>query len=199
MIYETQKKWILGCIKNYNEQVPPEHQIKNPFDNILKMNNDNSFDFDFATANIKIQDTNLFSKKELPSIKLLNEILQDRIEMKNHDKTMRTKNLYIEYEQDTNGNSIFRPSGIAVSKSGRYFFNIGGIGLFLKTDFLKWLYENKEELNLKLADNSKTGSDNITNAFLVPFKDILILQNKYKEYLIDLSFKNIRKKLFNKK
>ena len=199
MEYNTQQKWILGCIKNYNEQVPPQDRIGNPFvKNIIYMNGNNSHDFNFADANIQIQDKNLFSTDELPSIHLLNKILRNRIEMKNHDKSCKTKNLYIEYEQDCNGNAIFKPSGIKVSQSEYYFFNIGDIGLFLNTEFLKWMYNNKEELGLLHADNKKTGKDNITNAFLVKWKDIVDLQNKYKNFEKEQSIKRVREKLYKK-
>jgi hypothetical protein len=190
MNYTEKQKWLLGCINNYNQQVPVDQQVENPFiQKIVPMNDNSDYDIDMSKSNIKIQDTNLHAEVELNSINLLNEILNAQIEFKHHYKATQTGNLFIEFETDSYGNKVFRPSGLSITKAKFYFFSVDRIPLFLEVTFLKYLLENKNELNLEVKDNRKTGTDNIGNGLIVPLTNLIDLYNNYLQHNLKLKLK----------
>lgn len=192
MNYSIKQKWLIGCINNYNQQVPVEEQIVNPFtQKIIEMNGNGDYDVDMSKAKIKVQDCNLHAEVELNSINLFNEILNGQIEFKHHYKATQTGNLFIEFETDSYGNGIFKPSGLSITKANFYMFSIDRIPLFLEVAFLKYLLNNKNKLKLKVKDNRKTGTDNIGNGLIVPLTNLIDLYNNYLQHNLKLKLKEI--------
>jgi len=200
MSYTEKQKWLLGCIKNYNEQAPADQQLKNPFEQkVIPMNNNGDYDVDMSKSNVMVQNSNLHCEVELSSINLFNDLISSLIEFKHHYKTTQTGNLFIEFETDSYGNGIFRPSGLSTTKAKYYFFSIDLIPLFLPVEFLLFLLENRNDskIDLEVKDNSKTGTDNIGNGLIIPFSRIIELYKVYMDYKLKLKLKEISLK--NKK
>ena len=192
MNYTEKQKWLLGCINNYNQQIPVDQQVDNPFiQKVIPMNDNGDYDVDMAKSKIKVQDTNLHAEAELNSINLFNEILDAQIEFKHHYKATQTGNLFIEFETDSYGNKIFKPSGLSITKAKFYMFSIDRIPLFLEVTFLKYLLTNKDELNLEVKDNRKTGTDNIGNGLIVPLTNLIELYKNYLQHNLKLKLKEI--------
>lgn len=162
----------------------------------LKPNNDYRFDLDFALMGWQIEASKPNPKfpdlaREQPSIDLLNQILRSKVEMKSHNQTLRTGNLFIEWEIDNKGNGKFVPSGLSKSEAGFWFLNIGDMGLFLSDEFLKWMFENKEKLELETKTNHKTAEDHIGHGLIVPFWKLVLLQIDYQSHLTQVRIREI--------
>lgn len=145
--------------------------------NTLKMNDDYRYDVDLSQANIKIEDENLFSIKEKSSVDALNKVLSTTVELKSCDKALY--NLFIEYNC-TKRDGITYPSGIASTEAQIWRINIDELVYEFPTHFLKWIYDNKEELEIKTSPIiNKTDLD--VTGMLVPASDILNLYHQYKK------------------
>ena len=164
----------------------------------VNMNDNKYFDIDMEEAQVQIV-KDVHSEKELPSVNLLNRILSNKIEMKSHVQTLKTKNLFIEFQVDSYGNGIKKPSGISVTQSDMYFLNIGEMGLFLPVSFLKFLMSNYEKLGLEIKDNQKTGKDNIADGLIIPMDMLMNLYLEYEKYRNEEALTRVRRKLYPNK
>lgn len=143
--------------------------------NTIEMNNDHRYDVDLSKAKIKIEDTNLFSTKEKSSVKALNKVLSTTVELKACDKALY--NLFIEFDC-TKMNGITSPSGIATTEAGIWRINVGEIVFEFPTEFLRWLYTNRNLLKIE-ESKLKNRTDTDVTGILVPVADILPLYNRY--------------------
>jgi hypothetical protein len=159
---------------------------------IIPMNDNADFDINLALGKIQVDDTGLFSKAEQPSVNLLNQILDGKIEMKSHMQSLKTGNLFIEFEIDTKGNGIKVPSGLALTKADFYFLNIGDMALFLTVHFLKYLLKHKDVLELEVKDNGKTADDHIGYGLLIPMYRLMEVYMVYNQHLITQRVKQIQ-------
>jgi hypothetical protein len=168
--------------------------------NYLKTNNDYRYDIDAAQMEYQIEPSAPNPRfpdlaREQPSIDLFNKILRSKIEMKSHNQTLKTGNLFIEYEIDNKGNGKFVPSGLSKSEADMWFLNIGDMAIFLSDEFLKWMFTNKEKLELETKTNEKTADDHIGHGLIIPFWRILELQIDYQSHL---TIKRIRQLYISK-
>lgn len=145
----------------------------------IKMNGDNTHDFDFADAGVQIDSSTRFAKSEQPSIDLLNRILSSKIEMKSHMQTLNTTNLFIEFMIDNKGNGDLVPSGLNTTKAGMYFLNIDEMGLFLPVRFLKYLLKYKDKLGIEVRNNLRTADDHIGYGLIIPMEKLMQYYLKY--------------------
>jgi hypothetical protein len=172
--------------------------------NYLETNDDYRFDVDFNQLNVQIKPSPPNPKfpdfaREQPSIDLLNQILKSKIEMKSHMQTLKTGNLFIEYQIDNRGDGVLVPSGLSKSEAGMWFLNIGDMGLFLTDEFLKWIFNNKERLEIETKTNEKTADDHIGHGIIIPFWRILELQIEYNQIKETAATqKRIRELMFSK-
>jgi hypothetical protein len=145
----------------------------------LKMNDDYRYDVDMAQMDWQVEDSNPFSTRELPSINLFNLIIKGKIEMKSHMQTLKTGNLFIEYQIDNKGDGVLVPSGLSKSEANFWFLNIGDMGLFLSDEFLQWIFKHQDRLEIETKTNEKTADDHIGHGLIIPFYRILELQIEY--------------------
>lgn len=151
------------------------------------MNDDHRFDVDLSKAGIKVDETNLFSIREKSSIIALNKTLSTTIELKSCDNALY--NLFIEFNC-TKRDGITYPSGIATTEAEIWRINVGELVYEFPTHFLKWVYNNREQLGIKDSPIiNKTDLD--VTGMLVPASDILKL---YVEYRKSKEFLNKRLK-----
>jgi len=170
----------------------------------LETNNDHRFDVDFNQMGyqIKINPPNPNFPdlaRENPSIESLNELLRSKIEMKSHQQTLKTGNLFIEYQIDNKGNGVLVPSGLSKTEAHEWFLNIGDMKLFLTVTFLKWIYNNKERLQIETKTNEKTADDHIGHGMIIPFWRVLLLQIEYDNEKTTAATQKRIKELMNNK
>jgi hypothetical protein len=145
--------------------------------NTIEMNDDYRYDVDLSKAGIKVDENNLFSKKEQSSVNALNKVLSTTIELKSCDNARY--NLFIEFNC-TKRDKITYPSGIASTEADIWRINVGELVFEFPTHFLKWIYKNRVELEIKESPIiNKTDLD--VTGMLVPVADILPLYNRYKQ------------------
>lgn len=152
----------------------------------IEPNDDYTHDIDFGKLNIQIKPSPINPNfpdfaREQPSIDLLNQILRSKTEMKSHMQTLRTGNLFIEYQIDNKGNGVVVPSGLSKSEADMWFLNIGDMGLFLTNEFLKWIFNNKEKLEIETKTNERTADNHIGHGMIIPFWRLLELQIDYNQ------------------
>ena len=141
------------------------------------MNNDYRYDVDLSQAGIKVDENNLFSTKEKSSVNALNKVLSTTVELKSCDNARY--NLFIEFDC-TRRDGIKYPSGIATTEAHIWRINVGELVFEFPTHFLKWIYEKKEELDIKESPIiNKTDLD--VTGILLPVADLLPLYSKYKQ------------------
>ena len=141
------------------------------------MNNDYRYDVDLSQAGIKVDENNLFSTKEKSSVNALNKVLSTTVELKSCDNARY--NLFIEFDC-TRRDGIKYPSGIATTEAHIWRINVGELVFEFPTHFLKWIYEKKEELDIKESTIiNKTDLD--VTGILLPVADLLPLYSKYKQ------------------
>jgi hypothetical protein len=144
--------------------------------NTIEMNNDYRYDVDLSQANVKVNENNLFSTKEKSSVDALNKVLSTTIELKSCDNAKY--NLFIEYNC-TKRDNITYDSGIASTEADIWRVNVGELVFEFPTHFLKWIYKNREVLEIKESPIiNKT--DLAVMGMLLPVGDILPLYTKYK-------------------
>lgn len=165
----------------------------------LKMNDDYRYDVDLSQLNAQVEDSNPFSTRELPSINLFNKILRSKLEMKSHMQTLKTGNLFIEFQIDNKGDGVLVPSGISTSEADMWFLNIGDMALFLTDEFLKWIFANQDKYELKPKTNEKTADDHIGHGLIIPFIRILELQiDYYRQIEAAATRKRVNELIYNK-
>ncbi len=141
------------------------------------MNDDYRYDVDLSQAGIKVDETNLFSKKEQSSVDALNKVLSTTVELKSCDNARY--NLFIEFNC-TKKDNITYASGIASTEADIWRINVGELVFEFPTHFLKWIYNNRVELEIKESPIiNKTDLD--VMGMLLPVCEILPLYTRYKQ------------------
>lgn len=168
--------------------------------NYLETNDDYKYDVDTAQMEYQIKPSPPNPRfpdlaREQPSIDLFNKILSSKIEMKSHNQTLKTGNLFIEYMIDNKGDGVLVPSGLSKTEANLWFLNIGDMAIFLSYEFLMWMFNNKERLELETKTNQKTAEDHIGHGLIIPFWRLVLLQIDYQTYLTQ---KRIKELMFNK-
>jgi hypothetical protein len=145
--------------------------------NTIEMNDDYRFDVDLSKAKIKVDETNLFSKKEQSSVDALNKVLSTTVELKSCDNAKY--NLFIEFDC-TKKDGIKYPSGIASTEAHIWRINVGELVFELPTHFLKWIYLNRVDLEIKESPIINRTDLDVTG-ILLPVCEVLPLYTKYKQ------------------
>lgn len=141
------------------------------------MNDDYRYDVDLSKAGIKVDENNLFSKKEQSSVNALNKVLSTTVELKSCDNARY--NLFIEFDC-TKRDGIKYPSGIATTEAHIWRINVGELVFEFPTHFLKWIYAKRVELEIKESPIiNKTDLD--VTGILLPVSDLLPLYSRYKQ------------------
>lgn len=141
------------------------------------MNDDYRYDVNLSNAGIKVDENNLFSKKEKSGVDALNKVLSTTIELKSCDNARY--NLFIEFNC-TKRDKLSYPSGIASTEADIWRINVGELVFEFPTHFLKWIYLKREELGVKESPIiNKTDLD--VMGMLLPVADILPLYSRYKQ------------------
>lgn len=154
---------------------------------ILEMNNDYRFDIDLNLANIKIDNTNPFCKREIPSIDAINKFISSKHELKNQQSALTTDNFFIEYGMLVKGK--YSETGIITTEAEYQTYNVHECLYSFPTIFIKYLYNNRKTLNL--METTKNDTDYIGYGILVPISRINVLYSDYvKKKAIQRVFKN---------
>ncbi len=154
---------------------------------VLKMNDNDSFDIDLAPLNARIEDNDLFDERERPSVDCLNNFISCTHELKNQPTTLSTSNYFVEYKMLVKGKEHY--SGIHTTKAVLQTYTIKGITHSYPTEFIYWIYQNKDRLDLK--DGKKNDTDYIATGVLVPIYRIFEL---YRQYESETAIKRLRNK-----
>lgn len=151
---------------------------------VLLMNDDHRFDVDMKQLQVKVEDNNPFSDRELPSINLFNAIISSKIEMKSHMQTLKTGNLFLEFEIDNRGNGVLDKSGLSTTEADFWFLNIGDMAIFLSYPFMKWMLDNRKRLKIEVKTNHKTAKDHIGHGLIIPMYRLMEIYMEYNNHLI---------------
>ncbi len=117
----------------------------------IQQNNDEKFDFDLSNMNKQININEAF-KNEQPSLEILNDFLNSKIEVKCQNTSIFTNNVYIEYQiskwdKETKKHKKFENSGILTSNSDYYVLTCYDMITVVPTAYLKYLYANKKRFS----------------------------------------------------
>jgi hypothetical protein len=170
----------------------------------LKTNDDYKYDVDLSQMNYQIEPSAPNPRfpdlaREQPSIDLLNRILSSKVEMKSHNQTLKTGNLFIEWQIDNKGDGVLVPSGLSKSEAGIWFLNIGDMALTLTDEFLKWIFTHRDKYEIETKTNEKTADDHIGHGLIIPWQRTLELQIIYQsELTAAATIKRVRELMFNK-
>jgi len=159
----------------------------------IQMNDNKYYDVDLAKLEMQIDTNTKFSETEMPSLLLLNRILESKIEMKSHMQTLKTGNLFIEFEIDNKGDGFLVPSGLSTTHSDFYFLNIDEMGLFLPVTFLKYAFTNRNNFKPKLdiKNNEKTADDHIGHGLIIPMYRLQEIYNSFVTFKEKLRLKEL--------
>ena len=154
---------------------------------ILEMNNDDKFDIDLSSIDAKINDTNLFTCSEKPSVDAVNKFISTTHEFKNQASTKLTSNFFVEYRMLVKGK--YHDSGIVTSQAELQTYTVGPIIHSYPTEFIKWIYLNRKRLFIQ--ETQKNDSDYIGYGILIPIYRVFDL---YNEYFVENRLKNLIRK-----
>lgn len=143
---------------------------------ILEMNDNDKFDIDLSQIEAKINDTNLFTPAEKPTVDAVNYFISTKHEFKNQPSTLTTGNFYVEYKMLVKGKEHY--SGIATTQAGLQTYSVGELLFSFPTEFIYWVYQNKKKLGIVDADKNDT--DYIASGMLIPIETIIGLYSKYR-------------------
>ena len=128
----------------------------------IQQNNDEKFDFDLSGMDKQINIDEAF-KNEQPSLIILNDFLNSKVEVKCQNTAKFTNNVYLEYriskwDKEKKKRKPFQDSGLLTSQSDFYVLTCYDMIIAVPTAFLRYLYSNrikfqreytKERFNLK--------------------------------------------------
>jgi hypothetical protein len=115
----------------------------------IKQNNDDKFDFDLSAMDRQINIDEAF-KNEQPSLIILNDFLNSKVEVKCQNTAKSTLCVFIEYktskwDKETRKHLPFVNSGILTSKSDYYVLTCYDLITVIPTAFLLFLYTNRKK------------------------------------------------------
>lgn len=144
------------------------------------MNDDKLYDVDLSQLETSIDTEQVFSKEELPSINLMNSFLNSKHELKNHNRSLSTRNLFIEFEIKVNGQVV--PSGISTSTAEFWTMTFGNTLLSFPTEFIRDVVNRRNELTFWIKEVNN--ADNyVGKGIVIPIEDILGLYVDYEYQL----------------
>jgi hypothetical protein len=114
-----------------------------------EQNNDAKFDFDLSQTGYRINIEEAYPNEQ-PSLIILDELLNAKIEVKCQNMAKDTGNFYLEYRIEkwykTNNNFVkFNDSGLLVSESDKYVLTCHDMTLSVPLAYLKYLYVNRKK------------------------------------------------------
>jgi hypothetical protein len=115
-----------------------------------EQNNDAKFDFDLSQTGYRINIEEAYPNEQ-PSLIILDEFLNSKIEVKCQNMAKNTGNFYFEYriakwDKTKNKFGDFNDSGLLVSQSDYYVLSYHGMLICPQLEFLKYLYNNRKRL-----------------------------------------------------
>ena len=149
------------------------------------MNNDGKFDIDLSQLDGKIEDTNPFSDRELPSINAMNKFISSKHELKNQSSTFTSGNFFVEYGMLVDG--VYTDTGILTSEAVLQTYNVFDTIYSFSTEFILWCYHNRKKQHLK--DSKKNDSNYVASGFLLPIER---LPELYRNYYKEIRLKSLK-------
>jgi len=143
---------------------------------IIEMNKDDKFDIDLSPVETQVNDQGLWDERERPSIDSINKFITTKHELKNQNMTIKTSNYFVEYKMLVKGKEHY--SGIHTSQAELQTYTMDGVIHSYPTDFIRWIYLNKDKL--ELPDGKKNDTDYIATGVLLPIYRIFTLYDQYK-------------------
>jgi hypothetical protein len=166
----------------------------------IKLGKTGAYDIDTAQFGVQVDESSRFSDGELPSIRTFNRILNCKVEFKSHVQTNITGNLFIEFQIDNYGDGILKPSGISTSEADIWYLNISDdLQLTVSSDMLRWLLQNKEDLELEVKTNHKTAKDHIGYGLTIPMYRLMEVHMKYQYYKSTMRKNEIARQIYMEK
>ena len=101
----------------------------------------------------------------------------DTVEVKRDFKWFETGNLFIEFECYSITERGYVPSGIAITKSTHWAFDLGDTVIVTPTEYIKDMIEEMKA-NSSILDVSNNTPPNPSRGYLIRTDDILKYQNK---------------------
>ena len=142
------------------------------------MNNDDKYDVDLSSIDAKIDDANLFTPLEKPTVDSVNKFISTKHEFKNQPSALKTNNFFVEYKMLVKGKEHF--SGIDTTQANLQTYSVGEMLFSFPTEFIHWLYLNR--IKLGLPDAKKNDTDYIATGFLVSIDLLTQLYGKYRTH-----------------
>jgi hypothetical protein len=149
----------------------------------LILNNDEKFDFSLREFKIKFPTDGVYHPAELNAYEILQKIVDGKVEIKDHNKSMDTGNLFIEFKIDNKGDGKLVQSGLRTTEADYWLFNIGTGLIIVETNFLKHCFNNRKIFGLRTADNSKYETNHIGYGLLIPISRLTTLLKIYQDFI----------------
>lgn len=153
----------------------------------IPQNNNAECDFNIpAYVKINLSKIGNRHKMELTTIAILQDILDKSWELKNATNSLDSKSVLVEHKQRINPTDIeYVPSGLMLTKTGFYFFGWDDVGgLFLKTEFLKWILSKIEDKTYQCYNGPLKNQTLFQGfAYIFPFEDLPYLIKLYRKEL----------------
>jgi len=144
---------------------------------VIDLNDNNKNDVDLSKLNVGINIKSCFCKSEVSGVVGLDNLLQSTVEIKNHYSAIPFNSLFIEYKTFFKERDSNEDSGILTSKADMWLFQLDEISLFYPIEFLKWMYNNRNTLNLQ--DGYSNDESHVATGLIVPFGLIIPLYEQY--------------------
>ncbi len=115
-----------------------------------EQNNDAKFDFDLSQTGYRINIEEAYPNEQ-PSLIILDELLNAKVEVKCQNMAKDTGNFYLEYriakwDKTINNFGKFNNSGLLVSESDKYVLTCHDMIVSVPLEYLKYLYNNRKKL-----------------------------------------------------
>lgn len=169
---------------------------------ILNLNHDYRYDVDMSEAQIQFNEDDTITTERI-SVRNWNMVISSRLEFKHDAGSIRTGNIYVEYEIEYKSNGDKKPSGLATTKSDYMLFDFEFSTLIINTFMLKHILNKKEYyidkygVTIRDTQNEKNRAEkNITHGLVIPLSSYFQIEFDYhSEQRIQNARKNIGKSL----
>lgn len=160
----------------------------------IRINDDETYDIHMSDCNSYINTESSFCKSEKGGYEGINRFLHSTVEVKFHLSAIDYNSLFVEYQTYFRKENENRLSGIHTSEADCWWFEMGEVSIRIDTEYLKWLYTNRNTLNFE--EKPSHDHSHVATGFIVPIGLILPLLKKYKD---EKNMKRIREVYENKK
>ena len=147
------------------------------------LNNDEKFDFSLVNFKIKFPTDGVHHPAELNAYVILQKLVDGTIEIKDHNKSMDTNNLFIEFKIDKKGDGVITSSGLRTTTADYWLFNIGTGLIIVETNFLKYCFNNRKTFSLRETNNDYE-LNHIGYGLLIPISRLTSLLKTYENFVI---------------